>query len=268
MGRKSKSRGKSKGGGKQRPSPAAACASANTPFDAMGFLEQGNALLQGGNNAKRALEARLHRDQMEEAMRTADPEKTKDFLKDKLSEEELAMLPALNQTMMAMMTLTMAKCGVVEEEKHSSISYAEEHADVLFADGGEKFFTELKEATDKAALEQKRRNDMEKMINDGDTDGQRRMLQDLMSTMEKKYQDMSIAAGMPPLPEDERINFCHNTNLDEELFQPCPPCQDCPICFLPFPGRAASTYQPCCGKVSDLLYVLLFPIFAPNKLWC
>src|SRR6056300_879060 len=100
MGRKSKSRGKSKGGGgKQMPSPPPL-------IGAMGMLEQGNALLQGGNNAKRALEGRLLRDQMEEAMKTADPEKTKDFLKDKLSEEELAMLPAMNQMMMAMMTLT------------------------------------------------------------------------------------------------------------------------------------------------------------------
>ena len=252
MGRKSKSRGKNKrGGGKQRPSPPAM-------LNALEILERGNTLLQGGNNPKTALEARLRRDQMEEAMKTADPEKTKDFLKDKLSEEELAMLPAMNQMMMAMMTLTMAKCGVVEEEKHSSISYAEEHADVLFADGGEKFFTELKEATDKVELGRKKKSDMEKMINDGDTDGQRRMLQDMMSTMEKKYEDMRIAEGMPPIPEDERVNFCHNTNLDDELFQPCPPHQDCPICFLPFPGRAASTYQPCCGKVRRLKHLFVW----------
>jgi hypothetical protein len=113
-----------------------------------------------------------------------------------------------------MMSLTMAKSGVVEEENHSSISYAEEHADELFADGGEKFFTELKEAMDNAKLGRKKKSDMEKMTND-------EMSRDLMSTIEK----------------------------DEELFQPCPPREDCPICFLPFPGRAASTYQPCCGKV-------------------
>jgi hypothetical protein len=218
MGRKSKRRGgKSKGGGKQH-SPSDRTDEIITPLSSMSRLtEEGNGTgVLRGDDTEQVSELKTQRDE------TADPKTIDDFLKDKLSEEDLAKLPALSQMMMAMMSLTMAKCGVVEEENHSSISYAEEHADELFADGGEKFFTELKEARDKAKLGRKKKSDMEKMTNDGDTDSQRMMLRDLMSTIEK----------------------------DEELFQPCPPREDCPICFLPFPGRAASTYQPCCGKVS------------------
>jgi vacuolar-type H+-ATPase subunit B/Vma2 len=211
MGRKSKRRGgKSKGGGKQH-SPSDRTDEIITALSSMSRLtEEGNGTgVLRGDDMEQVPELKTQRDE------TADPKTIDDFLKDKLSEEELAKLPALSQMMMAMMSLTMAKSGVVEEENHSSISYAEEHADELFADGGEKFFTELKEAMDNAKLGRKKKSDMEKMTND-------EMSRDLMSTIEK----------------------------DEELFQPCPPREDCPICFLPFPGRAASTYQPCCGKVS------------------
>ena len=134
MGRKSnRAKGvkNKRGERKQRPSPAAA----NAPlFDAMRILEEGNTLL-GGHNPKKALECKLRRDQLEEAMKTADPEKYDDVIKDKLGEDGLAKIPALSQMLMASMTLAMAKCGVVEDNKHSSISYAEEHADELFEDG-------------------------------------------------------------------------------------------------------------------------------------
>ena len=71
---------------------------------------------------------------------------------EELNEAELDLAHFL----MAAMTLKMAQCGLVEEEKRSSIVYAEKHADKLFDDGGEAFFKQWKNATDKAALEQKR----------------------------------------------------------------------------------------------------------------
>lgn len=38
--------------------------------------------------------------------------------------------------------------------------------------------------------------------------------------------------------------------FDEKLFAPPPPRDDCPICFLPMPGRVEHTsYKACCGKV-------------------
>lgn len=92
-----------------------------------------------------------------------------------------------------------------------------------------------------AEWEQKMRNEMEKI--------QMRILQGLMSMMDKKYEDMRIAEGMPPIPEAERDNPLHLTILDDELFHPRPPRSDCPICFLPLPEMNECCYQPCCGKV-------------------
>ena len=120
--------------------------------------------------------------------------------------------------------------------------------------GGEAFFKEWKEATDEAALEQKRRNEMEQMIKDGDIDGQMRILKDLMSSMDKLQNDLRIEKGLPPIPVID--NPFHRTIVDDELFQPCPPRPDCPICFLPLPERNECCYQPCCGKVRR---EMLFP---------
>lgn len=236
MGRKSKRRGKNKRGGKQR-SPGTDTAEKN-PLDTMQLFENSMRLIRGGNTEEKGLEIKAQRDEFEEEKKSCSPEDLKGVDEVHL---DLALILVAN------MTLTMAQCGLVEEEKHSSIVYAEEHADKLFADGGEKFFKQWKDATDKAKLEQKKRNDMEKMIKDGDTEGQMRILQDLMRTVDKVQNDRRIEQGLPPMPESD--NPFHNTIFDDELFHPCPPRPDCPICFLPLPQRNETCYQPCCGKV-------------------
>ena len=142
-------------------------------------------------------------------------------------------LISLCQITKAFDTLMLAEMGHVEDEKDSSIVYAEENAGELFVDGGETFFRRLKEATDKVKLKEKKRNE----INDGDTYNQ---------TMDKVQNDRRIEKGSPPIPESEAF---HNTIVDDELFQPRPPRPDCPICFLPLPARNECCYQPCCGKV-------------------
>jgi hypothetical protein len=131
-------------------------------------------------------------------------------------------------------TLMLAEMGHVEDEKDSSIVYAEENAGELFVDGGETFFRRLKEATDKVKLKEEKRNEM----NDGDTDDQ---------AMDKVQNDLRIEQGSPPIPPES--DAFHNTIVDDELFQPRPPRPDCPICFLPLPARNECCYQPCCGKV-------------------
>ena len=154
----------------------------------------------------------------------------------------------LARLMMAMSTLQMAECGLVEEEKHSSIVYAEQHADELFKDGGAEFFRKYKEATEKAQLEQKKRNEMEKMIKAGDTEGQMRIIYGMMRAMDKMVDEKCEKEGWSPITSKLDDPF-HNTIVDDELFQPRPPQPDCPICFLPLPERNACCYQACCGKV-------------------
>ena len=211
-------------------------------FDAMHQFEEIMELLRragGGDRYKReqALELKAHRDAVELAM-IENPEDLNE-----LDEAELQ----LSQLLMAKVTVMMAQCGLAEDEKHSSIVYVEKHSDKVFTDGGETFFKEWKEATDKAALEQKRRNEMEQMIKDGDIDGQMRILKDLHCTMDKLQNDLRIVKGLPPIPVID--NPFHGTIVDDELFQPRPPRPDCPICFLPLPERNECCYQPCCGKV-------------------
>ena len=166
MGKKSKNRGKKKRGGQKQRSPDTNNAENNTAGvpvdDRMEILQK-------------VLELKANRDEFEKMS----PKKYEE-----LSEKERGMA----HQMMAQTTLMMAQCGVVDEEKHSSIVYAEEHKDELFSDGGEAFFKQWKDATE-------------------------------------------------------------NTMLDDELFHPCPPRPECPICFLPLPGRNEMCYQPCCGKV-------------------
>jgi len=237
MGRKSKNRSKSKRGGKQR-SPG----TTNPPFNAMKLLEDGMAVLRGGKKLEQALELKAKRDEIEEDVKSLSQ---KDL--EEVDEDHQKLFHLLNATT----TLQMAQCGLVEEEKHSSIVYAEEHADVLFDDGGAKFFTMWKEAAGKAALEQEKRKEMERAIKDGDIDGQMLVLKDLMKTMDVAQNDSRIEQGLPPIQFESHF---HNTKFDDELFQPCPPKPDCPICFLPMPSRDQCCYQPCCGKVRDILF--------------
>ena len=213
-------------------------------IDTMQSYGESIELIRRGNGMEKALKLKVERDEYEEKLRSLSP---KDF--EEVDENTLGLVNLL----MATMTLTMAQCGLVEEEKHCSIVYVEEHADKLFASGGEAFFEQWKDATDKAELEQKKINETEKMINDGDTDTQMLILQDLIRTVDKIQNDRRIELGLPPLPEND--NF-HNTILDDELFHPCPPGPDCPICFLPLPERNECCYQPCCGKVRRQTYLL------------
>jgi len=254
MGRKSNRRGKSKRGGKQH-SPSDRTAEIITPFSSMSLAEEGGTknsfdamhrfeeiteLLRragGGNKREQASELKARRDTLELAM-MENPEDLNE-----LDEAELD----LAQLLMAQVTVMMAQCGVVEDENHSSIVYVEKHANKVFSDGGETFFKQWKEATEKAALEQKRRNEMEQMIKDGNIDGQMRILKDLMCKMDKVQNDLRIEKGLPPIPVID--NPFHRTIVDDELFQPCPPRPDCPICFIPLPEREACCYHPCCGKV-------------------
>ena len=109
------------------------------------------------------------------------------------------------------------------------------------------------EATAKVEWEQQMREKMKKLINDGDTDGQMRLLQDLTRTVDEVQNDRFIEHGLPPMPEFDKFQ---NTPWDDELFHPCPSRPDCPICFLPLPERNGTCYQPCCGKVRRKTYLV------------
>ena len=99
--------------------------------------------------------------------------------------------------MTAALTLQMAQCGLVEEEKHSSILYAEGHKDELFDDGGANFFNMWNEAVGRAAWEQKKREEMERMINDGNIEGQIFILKQ-MNTVDKAQNERRIEHGVSP----------------------------------------------------------------------
>ncbi len=175
--------------------------------DAMKIFEEGMELLRGGNKLEQALEIKARRDESVEKMKLLT---AKDLHEAHLKTAE--------------MTLQMAQCGLVEEETHSSITYAEDHADMLFSDGGEQFFKMWKEAVDRAAWDQTKRKEMKRMINDGDVDGQMLIFKELLNAMDK---DKVLNAQFE--------SHFHNTEFDDELFQPCPQKPDCPICFLPMP---------------------------------
>ena len=191
--------------------------------DAMNIFEEGMELLRGGNKLEQALEIKARRDK---------------------SVEKMKMLTAKDlheaHLMTAKLTLQMAQCGLVEDETHSSITYAEDHAVMLFPDGGEHFFKMWKEAVDRAAWDKTKRKEMKRMISDGNVDGQMLIFKELLNAMDK---DKVLNA--------QYESHFHNTEFDDELFQPCPPKPDCPICFLPMPRMNECCYQPCCGKVRD-----------------
>eukprot|EP00984_Skeletonema_dohrnii_P029633 scaffold20394_cov158-Skeletonema_dohrnii-CCMP3373.AAC.1 len=113
MGRKSKNRGKSKKGGKQRsPGTNTAEAAEKPPLNAMNLLEDGMAVLRGGNKLGQALEIKAKRDEIEEEVKSLSQKDLED-----VDEDHKKLFHLLNATT----TLQMAQCGLVEEEKHSSI---------------------------------------------------------------------------------------------------------------------------------------------------
>jgi hypothetical protein len=211
MGRKSKRRGgKSKRGGKQR-SPSDRTADIITPFSSMSLAEEGNGagVLQG-DNTEQVPELKTQRDEfVEEATSAIDPD---DDVK-----EHFILLTSMKRRFMV------------------------EFADGLLGDRGAEFRMRYTEAADKAlAL-------MEKMKKDGhdeDTGDQLRLVKDTLFTMNKLVDEK---LGFSPFAQLEEP--LHNTKFDHELFHPCPPRPDCPICFIPLPERDACCYHPCCGKV-------------------
>ena len=257
MGRKSKKsgKGKSKSGGKQR---SATCGNniAQTPTidtadggpnidtspkdvnntmklleDGMKIFEAGMEVLRGGNKEK-ALKLKAERDKIVEKMKLQHLEEVDE-----------------DQKNLAQLTLQMAQCGLVEEENHSSIVYAEEHADVLFDDGGEQFFKMWKVAAGNAALEKEKRKELERLVNDGNILDMTAILSDVMLRVEMAQNERRIEQGPPSIQYESSLHF---TKFDEELFQPRSK-SDCPICFLPMPRRHECCYMPCCGKVSDIV---------------
>ena len=249
MGKKSKNRGKKRGGKQQQRSPGAN--NAEGTGDSMQLLEQCMerlALIRGRGNMEKALEIKAKRDEFDKLMSS----KSKDWEELDEAHRHVAIFS------LAKLTVKMAQCGLVEEEKHSSFVYVEEHVD-KFDGMAEPILQEWKDATDEIEWGHQNREQMMKLINDGDKVGQMRLLQDVMCTVDKEEKDWRIEHGLPPMPENDQL---HNTILDDELFQPCPPSPDCPICFLPLPGRNEMCYQPCCGKVRRHTYTcyLLFGI--------
>mmetsp|Transcript_7961 Transcript_7961/g.17959 ORF Transcript_7961/g.17959 Transcript_7961/m.17959 type:complete len:445 (-) Transcript_7961:198-1532(-) len=171
----------------------------------------------------------------------ANEEHTKDLTKEELG---------LSHLLMAYHHKGLAEHGIVEDEKHSSLVWCEEHADDLFEDGGEIFFQqEMKDATDKVELKMKRKEAMEKFENEGDLEGQLRLLRSQMCELDIERDAWLASKGLPPA--DNRLteeDLFVGTIVDDDLFAPCPPRPDCPICFLSLPLRTCTTYQPCCGK--------------------
>lgn len=63
-----------------------------------------------------------------------------------------------------------------------------------------------------------------------------------------KLMDEKIKESGQDSPFAQLEEPLHNTKFDHELFQPCPPRPDCPICFIPLPERDECCYHPCCGR--------------------
>ena len=140
----------------------------------MKLFEEGMELLRGqGNEREQAWMIKAARDAGEVLTKTG------------LFEELDVKTQKLVYFLLPAATLRMAQCGLVEEEKHSSIVYAEEHADELFDDRGANFFNMWKEAVSKAALEQEKRKEMERMVSDGNIEGQMRILKDMENELDK-----------------------------------------------------------------------------------
>ena len=155
---------------------------------------------------------------------------------------------------MAIQTKIMAeKGGLVDEDRHVSLDYCKANADKIFSDGGTKFFGDLKAATEKAKLEKKRNEEMEKLKKDGDVEGQLRLAEEGMRSLVVERDAMLARGDSPPEGTNGGPFLC--SLIDDELFQPSPR-PDCPICCLPLPvnysKKVCVTYQPCCGKVSNV----------------
>ncbi len=213
MGRKSKRRGKSKRGGKQR-SPSDRTAEIITPFSSMSLAEEESVALRG-DNTEQVPELKTQRDEfVEEATSATDPD-------DDDVRDHFILLLSLKRKFMV------------------------EFADKFFGDRGAESRMRYTEAADKAlAL-------MEKMKKDGhdeDTDDQLRLVKDTLFAM-NKLMDEKIKESGQDSPFAQLEEPLHNTKFDHELFHPCPPRPDCPICFIPLPESDECCYHPCCGKV-------------------
>jgi hypothetical protein len=213
MGRKSKRRGgKSKRGGKQR-SPSDRTAEIITPFSSMSLAEEDSVALRG-DDTDQVPELKTQRDEFEEATSTNDQG-------DDAVNDYFITLTSLKRKFMV------------------------EFADMFFGDRGAEFRKKYTEAADEAlAL-------MEKMKKDGhdeDTDDQLRLVKDTLFAM-NKLMDEKIRESGQDSPFAQLEEPLHNTKFDHELFHPCPPRPDCPICFIPLPERDECCYHPCCGRV-------------------
>mmetsp|Transcript_11317 Transcript_11317/g.20799 ORF Transcript_11317/g.20799 Transcript_11317/m.20799 type:complete len:357 (-) Transcript_11317:71-1141(-) len=98
-------------------------------------------------------------------------------------------------------------------------------------------------------LERERSDEMEELLKkDGDIEGQLRLCQWVMRALDMEANKLLSKEGRHPMPPQDDPFI--GTLVDDDLFVPCPPRPDCPICFLPLPDRTACTYQPCCGKTA------------------
>ena len=167
---------------------------------------------------------------------------------------------------MAISNSMMAECGIIEEEKHSSLSYVEEHADELFVDGGKRFKEQMDLALAKGRLHNLMNDatydaELEKLAEEGDTEGRLRLMKERIRAVDAQEDAVRDMQGLPL--DTTREDLFIGTIIDNELFAPPPPPPDCPICFLPLQILQTS-YQPCCGKVSIKIYLWEDALFEKN----
>jgi len=149
---------------------------------------------------------------------------------------------------MAKSTLMMAQAGIVEEEKHSSVTFVEEHGHEIFEDGGTEFLKQLGMARMHAMAEDLRKKQNAVQKDKGDEDA----IEEYMRAM-KAYTLEAKKCGISEEKYEAVLDTMLGTLVDDELFAPPPPRPECPICLLPMPlDRNECTYQPCCGKVRIL----------------
>lgn len=145
---------------------------------------------------------------------------------------------------MAKSTLMMAQAGIVEEEKHSSVTFVEEHGHEIFEDGGTEFLKQLAMARMRAMAEDLRKKQNAVQKDKGDEDA----MEEYMRAM-KAYTLEAKKCGISEEKDEAVLDTMLGTLVDDELFAPPPPRPECPICLLPMPlDRNECTYQPCCGK--------------------
>lgn len=227
-----------------------------------------------------ALEAKKLRDEL--AVLVAKEEKE---IADKGLGKEALKDVHLAHTLMGLATKLMAEGGIIEDEKHSSLTYCEEHRDELYRDGGAEFRRQLANAIKKAKTEAGLGAELESLLEMEQRKGLFKLLRNLASEIKAKQFDRSTLSedqkkmideighlekkgdregmfrlirkfdsmmqeGLPPEKRGGLEDMFLGTIIDDELFAPPPPSPDCPVCFLALPGRRFCTYQPCCGKVS------------------